>query len=343
MRKKYVLIGFIVFIILAVGITTILVRQSQDNRQRADETTPTNTSTPTPAGPTLDQEEWEFLRIINEYRAEKGLGLVKVSYKLTKAAEWMSTDMATRNVLPIDHIDSLGREFQDRINSFGYSSSPMGENIAKTGPTAQSAMDAWLKSPPHKKQMEEPWDSAIGIARAQNGNFWYWTTDFGSTLDQEIIPTPTIEVEPTATPTATLVPQDPENTATPTNTPTNTPTATLTPTATPTRTPTPTATLIPTSTPTRTPTPTIAFTPTPTTITTATPTPTETGQAASATATLIPTATLTPSPTVVVATNTDVPPTATPSIAQPGGIVTTFGILGGILIIVIGGIFLMVL
>jgi uncharacterized protein YkwD len=334
-RKKFILVGFIVLIIASIGITTFLVRNNQDTRQRADETTPTATPSATTNLPTLDSEEWEFVRIINEHREGLGLGELKVSVKLSRAAEWMSTDMASHNNLPINHVDSLGRSIQQRLNFFGFTGLG-GENIAQVGPTAQSAFDAWLASTlGHKAEMEHPSRVAIGIARAQGTTHWYWTADLGNTLDQELTPTPTTEVTPTATPSATAVPLDPTNTSTPTNTPTSTPTKT--PTSTPTRTSTPTATLTPTLTPTGTPTPTPTSIPlvvSPTASVSATLAPT-------ATATLIPTATLTP--TTVIATATDVPPTATPSIAQPGGITSTIGILGGVIIVILGGIFLLML
>lgn len=346
MNKKIVLIALIVIVLIGVAVTTILIKQNQDNRQRADGTTPT-----TQSGPTLDSEEWNFISIINEHREGMGLGRLKVSQKLTLAAKWMSNDMATRNVLPIDHKDSLGRQFQNRIFSFGYPQSQVGENIAKVGGAGQDAFNAWLASTMgHKEQMEAPWATVIGISRVKSsGNGWFWTADFGTTLDSEITPTETPSVTESPSPTATTSPtltvattQEPTITTSPTlsvepsattsptaiatATPTSTPspTPTRTPTPTPTRTPTPTPTSVPTATPTKIPTPTV----TPTVV----PTPTS----------ILPTvATQTPP------TPTSLPPIATstpvPSIAQPGGLLPTIGIFGGILLVVVAGIFLLVL
>jgi hypothetical protein len=71
-RKKFVLIGAILFVLVALAITTFLVKQNQDNRQRASGTdtgtptaTPSASITPTPTGAMLDQEEWNFVKIIN--------------------------------------------------------------------------------------------------------------------------------------------------------------------------------------------------------------------------------------------------------------------------------------
>lgn len=302
----------------------------------------TTTVTPTQAvtGPSLDQEEWNFIQIINNHRSGLGLGQLKVSYKLTEAAEWMSNDMAQRNVLPMDHSDSLGRQFQVRIQSFGYNASKMGENIAKTAqPTGQAVFNAWLASTMgHKEQMEASWATAIGIAKVQGSNGWYWTADFGTSLDQELTPTPTPSITETPTPTqATVTPTSqvsitPTSTITPTITPT--PTPTLPPT--PTKTPTPSPTKTPTPTPTKTPTPSPTPTATPTLLPTATPTQTPTP---------IPTATPTPTPnpTLVATLPPIVSPTPTPTITQPGGVAQAIGIIGGIFILIVGGVLLLTL
>ncbi|MDO8269790.1 MAG: CAP domain-containing protein, partial [Candidatus Levybacteria bacterium] len=280
------------------------------------------------------------------HRESKGLAVLKVSYKLTEAAEWMSDDMAERNILPADHKDSLGRTFSQRVSSFGYTlTNGDGENIAYVGPTGENAFDAWLSSTMgHKEQMESTGARTIGIARTKSTttNNWFWTADFGTILDAEITPAPTSSITeaPTTSPTDTQPTSTPTGVSSPTTNPTITLAATQTPTPTPTSTPTPTPTRTPTPTPTRTPTPTSTpvptNSPTPTPITVATPTtastPTSTPTSAP-TATSVPTATIAPQATA----------TPTPTIAKPGGIAQTIGLFGGILIIIIGGIFLLVL
>ena len=52
----------------------------------------------------------------------------------------------------------------------------------------------------------------------------------------------------------------------------------------------------------------------------------------------------TPSPTVaVIPTKPVIPPTATPTIASPGGILQTVTLLGGVMIVIVGGVLLFVL
>lgn len=365
MKKKYFIYAVIALVLISLPILVYLVRQQQDLRQRASEPTPTETptvaptATPTP-GITLDAEEWSFLEILNAHRESLGKQKLKVSLKLTKAATWMSEDMASHD--RFDHTDSLGRGLQSRLTFFGYGGAA-GENIAYVGATGQSAFDAWLASTQgHKEEMlgtsaASSGRIAVGISRVKgSGSNWFWTADFGNVLDTEITqtPTPSVTEIPTATPTtATAIPT---NTPTPTGTLTPTPTGTLTPT--PTRTPTPTATVTPT--PTRIPTPTPTRTPTPTATPTSSPTPIPTATPTSApTATLIPTATLTPTatatltPTVTADTSGSATPTSavapistntpTATLAPSGSMVQTLGIFGGILLAIIGGILLLAL
>ena len=57
-----------------------------------------------------------------------------------------------------------------------------------------------------------------------------------------------------------------------------------------------------------------------------------------------PTIASTATPTVPpTATATDIPPTATPTIAKPGGLAQTATIIGGALLVIVAGIFLLIL
>lgn len=346
MRKKYILVGAIILTIIGITVTTLLVKQIQDNRQRAEgNPSESPTATPTPTGPQLDQEEWNFLEIINDYRAGLDLAPLKVSKKLTESAEWMSNDM--RQSGNLSHVDSKGRNINTRIPSFGYNAPHIAENIAYAPSRGQDVFNAWHNgcdpdgsgncTYAHRVQMEDPQSTAIGIARVQaTATQWYWTTDFGSVLDEELTPTPTPSTNDEPTPTNTPTPSptisgQPQNSTSPTNTPTATPT----PTNTPTKTPTPTLKATSTPTPTPTASPTATLTPTqtpsqsPTTIATPTSTPLST-----------PTLAITNTPTPLPLINTKTP---TPTLPPTGGTVQTVSIIGGIFVIILGGIFLLIL
>lgn len=164
--------------------------------------TPAPTPSPSPApgsNPTLDSEEWSFLTLINNYRAQNGLQPLQVSLALQNASRWMSSDMAAKNYL--SHTDSLGRSSGARIAAFAYSYSPWGENIAAGLDTAQEAFNGWLNACDpdasgnctyaHRRNMLSAGFAAIGIARAYGPGSaygWYWTTDFGGVVEQAILP-----------------------------------------------------------------------------------------------------------------------------------------------------------
>jgi uncharacterized protein YkwD len=136
----------------------------------------------------LDAEESAFCRTINTYRAQNGLGALKVSISLTEAAKWDTTDMAQKNYF--SHTDSLGRDPFKRMTAFGYSfQTSEGENIAAGNATAASTFAQWKASAPHNQNMLSSSYKVIGISRTYSARAtygWYWTTDFGGSLDQAV-------------------------------------------------------------------------------------------------------------------------------------------------------------
>src|SRR5712692_411805 len=146
-----------------------------------------------------DSEEWAFLTIINNFRAQNGLGALQVSAALESSSKWMSGDMAAKNYF--SHNDSLGRDPFARMSAFGYPGGYRGENIAAGNADAQSAFNQWLNACDpdgsgnctfaHRNNMLGSNYQVIGIGRAYNPSStyrWYWTTNFGSVLDQTISP-----------------------------------------------------------------------------------------------------------------------------------------------------------
>jgi uncharacterized protein YkwD len=129
---------------------------------------------------TVDQEESAFLRTINDYRAQFGLGALTVSENLNRSASWMATDMATRNYF--SHTDSTGRYVFARIADCGGSPSS-GENLG-AGPqiiSAAQAFELWRTSPSHNSNMLEGAYRQIGISRVSNPGShytYYWATTF---------------------------------------------------------------------------------------------------------------------------------------------------------------------
>jgi uncharacterized protein YkwD len=144
---------------------------------------------------TLDSEESAFLTLINNYRAQNGVGPLQISAALENSSKWMSGDMAAKNYF--SHTDSLGRDPGTRLAAFGYTFFPWGENLAAGYSDAQATLDQWINacdpdgsgacSFGHRRNMLNPSFQAIGIGRAFGSGStygWYWTTDFGGPVDR---------------------------------------------------------------------------------------------------------------------------------------------------------------
>ena len=142
-----------------------------------------------PAAQAYDDQELEFLALINSYRTQSGLPALTMSNGLYVASEGHSQDMGLRNYFSHTSLD--GRSPWDRIRAAGYTHNTwLGENIAAGYTSAQSVFDAWRNSPGHNANMLSNNFRAIGVGRvyvpgSQYG--WYWTTDFGG-VSEDVTP-----------------------------------------------------------------------------------------------------------------------------------------------------------
>ena len=121
--------------------------------------------------------EIELLDLINQYRSSEGLSELGVNELVNELAREHSEDMASGKL-------GLGHEgFEERLEKIETEVRYVlaGENVAFSGTPsnpAQSALDAWLDSPPHKENIEGDYDlTGIGIARSEEG-FYYYTQIF---------------------------------------------------------------------------------------------------------------------------------------------------------------------
>jgi uncharacterized protein YkwD len=141
--------------------------------------------TTTATTPKLDAQEKALCRAINAFRAENGKPPLKVSVALSRSAEWMSHDMAGHDNFPTDHVDSHGREFDTRMEAFGYLPATKAETIAAGESSAAGALAQWKASPPHRAILLKSKLKVMGVGRARNVHSmfeWYWTADFGGTV-----------------------------------------------------------------------------------------------------------------------------------------------------------------
>jgi uncharacterized protein YkwD len=124
------------------------------------------------------------IKLVNAHRASLGLRTLSVSPALTRSAVWKARHMATyRYMGHNDPAPPVARTVAERIAACGYSGS-WGENIAEGYPTASSVVAAWLASPGHKANIENPSYVVTGSGAAvAGGGITLWAQDFGTSSD----------------------------------------------------------------------------------------------------------------------------------------------------------------
>ncbi len=126
---------------------------------------------------------------VNALRAKAGCAPLSLNPALMAAARTHARNMAEQNFF--GHTGKDGRGFAARIRAQGYSYGLAAENIAAGQPTVDRAVQAWLKSPGHRRNMLNCRFRDTGIAmvhqpddaplRGQSrGLRYYWVQVFGS-------------------------------------------------------------------------------------------------------------------------------------------------------------------
>lgn len=136
-----------------------------------------------------DEMKAEMLRLVNEARSsartcgEESMAAapgMAWDDRLGEAARRHADDMARANFF--SHRGSDGSSFGDRARAAGYPMGAGGENISAGRATARDAVEGWLKSAGHCRNMMSPRYTRIGAACAANPESqWktYWVQVFG--------------------------------------------------------------------------------------------------------------------------------------------------------------------
>jgi uncharacterized protein YkwD len=98
---------------------------------------------------TYNSSEIEAMALINNYRVSIGLNELQQINHISYKSEEHDNYMITNNV--VNHDDFVSRS-ENIMQVLGAKS--VGENIAYNYNSPQSAVDAWLKSPSHKANIE---------------------------------------------------------------------------------------------------------------------------------------------------------------------------------------------
>jgi uncharacterized protein YkwD len=195
--------------VFAAGLVITLVPAT--TRAHAD-----NVCTPDSSWGTINSSfAGQVLTLVNQHRASIGVGQLTTDGALQASAVWKSMNMAGLNYF--DHNDDpIGRTVQQRLTACGWPTNlGWGENIAYGYSTPADVMNAWLNSPGHKANIENPSFNTTGIGVAANAQgVYYWTQDFGQGSSGGSPP----PVTTTPPPATTTPPPPPPTTTAPTTT-----------------------------------------------------------------------------------------------------------------------------
>lgn len=116
----------------------------------------------------------EAVRILNGYRAGKGLGPVRLDSTLAAMAQRQADAMAAGDDLSHDAAGS----FTARVHAAGLDTVRAAENLGAGYFSTQEAFDGWKKSSGHEANLSMPQATRIGIALAKNPQtrFGAWWT-----------------------------------------------------------------------------------------------------------------------------------------------------------------------
>ena len=110
-----------------------------------------------------------FALLANRHRAEVGCAALRWDARLAAVAEAHADDMRARAYF--DHTSPEGRSFAQRLRDAGLvERGPAGENLALGQPDAAHALADWLRSPPHRENLDDCGFTHHGLG--VSGPYW---------------------------------------------------------------------------------------------------------------------------------------------------------------------------
>lgn len=109
-----------------------------------------------------------FGTLLNQARAQAGLGAVSPDARLERAAATHAADMAARGAM--SHRGSNGSTVAQRVRGAGYSFALVAENIGEGFGSEQAVFQAWQGSSGHRANQLNPRITEYGLARS--GAYW---------------------------------------------------------------------------------------------------------------------------------------------------------------------------
>lgn len=127
----------------------------------------------------IGQMEEQVRQRINEIRQQQGLTPLQANQKLANVARQYSQQMAKENFF--SHTSPAGQSLVQRIKSAKINYTLVGENLFKCTNIPQpvpAAVEGWMNSPGHRKNILRPQYRETGIGVWRDGNTYYFTQLF---------------------------------------------------------------------------------------------------------------------------------------------------------------------
>ena len=123
------------------------------------------------------------LKLVNDYRRQKGLRPLRLNARLTLAAKAHSRDLAKYD--RISHYGSDGSNPWDRVKRAGYNAKLAAENVGTGQASIEEVFRGWQKSPGHDKNLllADAEHMGIALVRKEKSEFkTFWTLVIGAPL-----------------------------------------------------------------------------------------------------------------------------------------------------------------
>lgn len=117
-----------------------------------------------PAG--AEAHQAELMDNLNAVRASRGLAPLRLNAALDKAAQAHACDNARRK--STSHVSADGSQLQHRLRRAGYNYAIAAENTGRGFASGHRAVEWWMDSPGHKKNMLMKGVDEVGIGIAMS-------------------------------------------------------------------------------------------------------------------------------------------------------------------------------
>ncbi|MFD9029588.1 CAP domain-containing protein [Streptomyces sp. NPDC059567] len=126
----------------------------------------------------VDQYVDQVVSLANAEREKAGCSPLRSDSRLRSAAQAHADDMAERDYY--EHTSPEGRDAGDRITAAGYAWSSWAENIHRGPKSPTAAMEDWMNSDGHRRNILNCSFKDIGVGVKLTSNGPWWVQNFGT-------------------------------------------------------------------------------------------------------------------------------------------------------------------